>query len=93
MKMTKKITELFTPAPTPAQAVPAGPPRIVRVRRLQEYGGRAHYYLDGWPWPVPAWTRRFDGWTLRAALTLAVAVLAAGAAFAWWMARLLGRAQ
>ena len=89
--MGKKTTELFTPAPPAARSVPTKPPRHIRVRYLQEYSGRAHYYLDGWPWPVPAWTRRFDGWSVGAVVRLAAGVALAAVAAAIWLLRLLGR--
>lgn len=88
-----KIIELFTPYTQRAALAEPRPPRLIRVRRLQEYGGRAHYYLDGWPWPVPAWTRRLDGRTWRGVLLAAVVMLAAAGTFGWWVVRLLGKAR
>jgi hypothetical protein len=89
--MAKKMTELFTPYTQQAALAEPRPPRLIRVRRLQEYGGRAHYYLDGWPWPVPAWTRSLDGRTLRGVLFVAAVALTAMGAFIVWLLRFLGR--
>jgi hypothetical protein len=91
--MAKKTIKLFTPYTQQAALAEPRPPRIIRVRRLQEYGGRVNYYLDGWPWPVPPVLRHLDGRTWRGVLLAVVLALAAVGALAIWLLRVLGRAR
>jgi len=83
--MVKKGTEFISERPM-ARGVRRTGSRVIRVRRISEWGGRSHYYMDGLRRPVPAWMRRLDGVTVRG-LVLAALVLVAGAMAA---ARLIG---
>jgi len=67
------------------------PPRVVRVR-LHVLGDQQWHEMNGWL-RVPAWTRRFNGWTVGAVVRLAGAGLMVAGAFVVWLLRLLGRAR
>ena len=88
--MAKMIDLTTERAQQAALAEPRQPYRL-RITPISKFG-RRQYHLDNWL-PVPAWTRRFDGWTVGAVVRLMLVALAAGVAAAIWLLRLLGRAR
>ena len=89
--MAKRMIELTTTKEAKAALAEPRPVRCVRVR-LHVLGDQQWHEMNGWL-RVPAWTRRFNGWTVGAVVRLAVAGLVAALAFGWWLLRLLGRAR
>jgi hypothetical protein len=86
--MAKRQIELTSERPT-VGGVRRARPAVIRVRRITEYGGKAHYYMDGWPWPVSPILRHLDGRTWRG-VGLALLALAGGV---YMLARLIGGAK
>jgi hypothetical protein len=77
MIMAKRQIDLTSERPT-VGGVRRAKPAVIRVRPITEYGGRAHYYMDGWPWPVPSVLRHLDGRTWRGVALALLALAAVG---------------
>jgi len=76
-----------------AKAALAEPRQPLRVRVIPHTRGDKRWYeMNNWL-PVPAWARRFDGWTVGAVVRLVLAAMVGAAALVWWLLRLLGRAR
>jgi len=74
--MAKRTIDLTTERPMTG-IVHGHQPAVIRVRRITEYGGKAHYYMDGLRWPVPPILRHLDGRSVRG-VALALLVLGIG---------------